>query len=124
MVMKTTSDTSFCGKTFILCEPWPCNPAAGTALQILIRCSESLSSHLPSSQEERFFEDAGKSGGHFTRPWPPFRPVRRSTHPQRGGRLEGRRFKARLTLVWSVPDKKKLGESLQFQRYVLPPIQV
>ena len=38
----------------MLCEPWPCNPEAATALQPLIRCSEGLSSR-GSSHPEVFF---------------------------------------------------------------------
>ena len=44
-------------------EPLPCNPAAEAALQPLIRCSGSLSSHMSSSLEELFFSQ--------TPVWPP-----------------------------------------------------
>ena len=42
-------------KTLLLHEPLPCNPAAETALQPLISCSESSSSDVYSSPEECFF---------------------------------------------------------------------
>ena len=42
-------------KTFLSREPLPCNPAAETALQPLIWCSERESSHVSSSPEECFF---------------------------------------------------------------------
>ena len=37
----------------------PCHPAAETALQPLIRCSESLCSHMSPPLEECFFTDTG-----------------------------------------------------------------
>ena len=48
------------GKTqLLLGKPSPCNPAAETAIQPLIGCSESLLSHAPSSPEECLFTDTG-----------------------------------------------------------------
>ena len=44
-------------KTLPLCEPLSCNPAAETALQVLIWCPESLSSQGLSSLEECFFTE-------------------------------------------------------------------
>ena len=41
--------------TLLLCEPRSCNPAAETALQPLVWCSESFSSQGYSSPEECFF---------------------------------------------------------------------
>ena len=38
-------------KTLLLHEPLPCSPAAETALQALIRCSELLFSYMPSPEE-------------------------------------------------------------------------
>ena len=52
-------DTGVCENTFLLWEPWPCNPAAKAALQALVRCFERLSSQGPSSPEECFFTDTG-----------------------------------------------------------------
>ena len=48
-------------KTFLLGEPLPCNEAAETALQPLIRCSESSSFKCTSSTKDRFFTDTGMS---------------------------------------------------------------
>ena len=47
--------TGVCEKTLLLPEPWPSNPAAETASQPLIWCSESLSSKSSSSPEECLF---------------------------------------------------------------------
>ena len=51
---------AFVKKTMsLLCEPLPCNPVPKTALQLLIWCSESLSSEGPSSLDELCFADTG-----------------------------------------------------------------
>ena len=47
--------TGVCGKTLLLGEPLPCNPAAETALEPLIWCSESLFPYKSSSPEVLFF---------------------------------------------------------------------
>ena len=47
-------------ETLVLGEPWPCHPAAETALQPRIWCSES-SVPQASSQAECFFTDTGMS---------------------------------------------------------------
>ena len=44
-------------KTLLLREPLPCNPAAETAIQPLIWCSESQHSNVYSFREECFFTD-------------------------------------------------------------------
>ena len=45
MLMPVRGDsrtgTGVCEKTFLLREPWPCNPAAETAIQPQIRCFHS-----------------------------------------------------------------------------------
>ena len=41
-------------RTFLLREPWPCNPAAETALQPQSWCSESSFSQMPASPEVSF----------------------------------------------------------------------
>ena len=46
-------------RTLLSGKPSPCNPAAETALQPLMWCSESLSSHGSSHPEEFFFADVG-----------------------------------------------------------------
>ena len=51
----TSAATSVCEqKTLLLCEPWPRNSSAETALLPLIWCSDSLSSHVSASPEECF----------------------------------------------------------------------
>ena len=51
----STSTAGACEKTLLLPEPWPSNPAAETAFEPLIWCSESLSSRGSSSTEECVF---------------------------------------------------------------------
>ena len=46
-------------KIFLSCEPLPCSPAAETALQILIRCSQCWYSNVYYFPEECFFTDTG-----------------------------------------------------------------
>ena len=47
--------TGVCEKTLLLCEPFPCSPAAETALQPPSWCSESLSTRGHSYPEDCFF---------------------------------------------------------------------
>ena len=42
-------------KTFPLCQPLPCNPAAESAIQPLIWCFENISSYMVYFPEELFF---------------------------------------------------------------------
>ena len=51
--------TGVCGKTLLLRQPLPCNPAAETALQPLIWCLESSFVFVSSSPEGWFFTDTG-----------------------------------------------------------------
>ena len=51
--------TGVCEKTLLLCQTLPCNPAAETALQTLIWCSENIFSRGLSFPEECIFSDAG-----------------------------------------------------------------
>ena len=51
VVLPRSGNTGVCAKTLLLSEPFPCHPAAETALQPLIWCSESLSSNASSSPE-------------------------------------------------------------------------
>ena len=53
-------NTGVCDKTFLLCEPRPCNPPE-TALQPLIWCSGNIISQGYSSPEECFFTDTGET---------------------------------------------------------------
>ena len=55
VTFEPASTTGVCKQTLLLREPWPCGPAAETALQPLIRCFESLCSHVFASTEECIF---------------------------------------------------------------------
>ena len=46
-------------KTLLLLEPWPCDPAAETAIEPQIWCFQSWFSKLSSCPEECFFTDTG-----------------------------------------------------------------
>ena len=57
--VTANTDAGVCENTSLLRGPLPCNPAAETALQPMIWCSESLFSHLSASPEYCFFTDSG-----------------------------------------------------------------
>ena len=78
-------------QTILLCKPLPCIPAAETAIQLLIWCSESPSSHMSSSPEECFFTDTGVTS-HVGSPLPPCR-VTHSSERRKGG-VEHEQMKA------------------------------
>ena len=48
-----SNNTGDCGKTLLLNERWPCNPARTSALQPLIWCVTSLSFQIFSALEEK-----------------------------------------------------------------------
>ena len=49
-------------RNVLLREPWPCNPAAETAIRPLIWCFESWLSRVPFSPEECFFHRHRREG--------------------------------------------------------------